>query len=62
MEKPWYKRLKLMTALGTVVLMAVTRLAGPEWAEMTWYILIAGLAVVTGHTVTDVAAQLKKPK
>jgi len=68
-EKPWYKKFKLLVGLGTIVLDAATILVSQLVADPATKALVVkmlplvtatGIALITGHTVTDTAAALRK--
>ena len=65
-EKPWYKKTKVLVTLGGIVLTVLTNLLGdklsPEYQEIAATVMYLTIALLTGHTLTDVAAMFKKTK
>ena len=64
MEKPVYKRTKFWVTVSATVLMALALIFGekftPQHQELAKQIMLLAIVYITGHTVTDVASQLKK--
>lgn len=60
MEKPWYKRVKVLVGISTVVLAVIGKFLGPEWTDIVKLIFTVGIAILAGHTVTDIAAMFKR--
>ena len=65
-EKPWYKKFKLMTTLATVIIELAIAILGtkltPVYLNLMIYVLAISIALLTGHTVTDVTSILSKSK
>lgn len=68
-EKPWYKKFKVITGIATVVLDTATILVSQYVADpatkatilkMLPIITTVGVAIITGHTITESAVALRK--
>jgi hypothetical protein len=60
MDKPWYKKTKILVGLATLVMMVIGKFLPPDWMPVVQYAFILGIAIIGGHTLTDVAAMFKK--
>jgi len=67
--KPWWKKFKLMVGIGTIVIDAVTILVSQLVTDpatkaiiikMVPVVTTMGITLITGHTITDTARELKK--
>ncbi len=67
--KPWYKKVKLMTGIGTILVDIITVLVSqlvtdPATSAIIMKMLIpvtaVGLSIITTHAATDIAYALKK--
>ena len=68
MKKKWYQKFKVMTALATIVLeiiiLVVVQIMGktitPEIMTIMKMVFGIGVALMTGHTITDSVAAIGK--
>lgn len=58
--KPWYKRVKILVGLATIAIAILGKFVGPEWTDVVQQVLVVAIAVIAGHTVTDVASMFRK--
>ncbi len=69
-EKPWYKKVKILTGLVVIlielIILVVTGILnieiGPQIIMIMRYVFAGGIAIITGHTATDIVAILSKSK
>ena len=65
-QKPWYKKFKVLVTLATIIAELIIVLLGekltPEYQTIMQYVFIFGIALLSGHTITDTANALKKDK
>lgn len=69
-DKPFYKKFKVMTGLATLLVDAVIFICAsifmkevsPVVIQFMTYVLATGIAIITGHSITDAASAIGKAK
>ena len=65
-KTPIWKRSKVLFAVSTIILMILAIIFGekftPQYQDLTKQILIVGIVLITGHTITDITAMVRKEK
>jgi hypothetical protein len=68
MTKPWYKKFKVLCAIATLaietIILITAQIMGaplsPNMLMLMKYIFAFGIAVITGHTITDALSSINK--